>query len=229
MTNRFLPSSFLDRPAARAKQVGGRLCLDFTNSVGGWNLGGDDTRGKRVFSPRDDRLQDYQDLVAWALKAEVVDAYQAATLLKEAAAHPQAATTTWKRALRLRAAIHSIASSLENRASPESDDLDTLARETSSARARLQLWRGPTNLEWRLPKGTLPLDAILGPVAQSAEDCFTRGDLTRLHTCPGEECGWLFEDTTRNRSRRWCDMGDCGNSAKVQTFRARQARRPRTP
>ena len=45
-----------ERPAAQAKQVAGRLCLDFANLVGGWSEGGE---------PRDDRLKDYADLVAW--------------------------------------------------------------------------------------------------------------------------------------------------------------------
>ncbi|MGA2590961.1 MAG: CGNR zinc finger domain-containing protein [Bryobacteraceae bacterium] len=35
-------------------------------------------------------------------------------------------------------------------------------------------------------------------------------------------CGWMFLDTTRNRSRQWCDMRDCGNRAKVRRFREKR-------
>jgi predicted RNA-binding Zn ribbon-like protein len=225
-------SSLLERPAARGKQIAGRLCLDFTNGVGGWQLH-KGTSGKREFKPRDDRFRDYADLAAWALRAGIVNETQTKGLMREAVAHAPAAHAVWKRGLRLRAAIHSIASSLEARESPDADDLDVLAREAAFSRERETLRRcgrgakdasEAANLEWRFPDGPLALDAILSPVARSAEDYFTRGDLSRLHTCPGNDCGWLFEDTTRNRSRRWCDMGDCGNSAKVQKFRARQAK-----
>jgi predicted RNA-binding Zn ribbon-like protein len=39
--------------------------------------------------------------------------------------------------------------------------------------------------------------------------------------CRADDCGWLFVDASRNRSRRWCDMSECGNRAKAQRFRAR--------
>jgi predicted RNA-binding Zn ribbon-like protein len=44
---------------------------------------------------------------------------------------------------------------------------------------------------------------------------------SRFKACPGPDCGWVFWDTTRNRSRRWCDMAGCGNRAKAAAFRAR--------
>ena len=34
-------------------------------------------------------------------------------------------------------------------------------------------------------------------------------------------CGWLFLDTSRNQSRRWCSMKSCGNRAKVRRHRSR--------
>ncbi|MBL7260109.1 CGNR zinc finger domain-containing protein [Actinoplanes sp. LDG1-01] len=43
----------------------------------------------------------------------------------------------------------------------------------------------------------------------------------RFKACRALDCGWVFVDTSRNGSRRWCDMGDCGNRAKGAAFRAR--------
>jgi len=65
------------------------------------------------------------------------------------------------------------------------------------------------------------LDRMLWPIAQSAAEFLNAGDFSRLRECGGEECGWLFEDTSRNRSRQWCHMQDCGNLAKVRRFRTR--------
>ena len=30
------------------------------------------------------------------------------------------------------------------------------------------------------------------------------------------ECTWIFLDETKNHSRRWCSMRDCGNRAKAR-------------
>jgi predicted RNA-binding Zn ribbon-like protein len=44
---------------------------------------------------------------------------------------------------------------------------------------------------------------------------------TRVKACPGPNCAWVFVDRSRNGSRRWCDMAECGNRAKGAAFRAR--------
>jgi hypothetical protein len=44
----------------------------------------------------------------------------------------------------------------------------------------------------------------------------------RLKACAAPDCRWLFVDASRNRSRRWCDMAECGNRAKSAAFRRRR-------
>ena len=205
-----------ERPAAQAKQVAGRLCLDFANLVGGWSEGG---------VPRDDRLKDYADLVAWGWKAGLLDHASASRLAGEGEVRPRAAAAVLGRARRLRDAIHAIARRFERGGLQRPADLAVIAAEVRIARDRQRLELGRARLEWRLAGGRGDLDSPLWPVALSAESYFTSADLTRLHSCPGEDCGWHFEDATRNRSRQWCDMRDCGNVAKVRRFRSRQRRR----
>jgi predicted RNA-binding Zn ribbon-like protein len=43
----------------------------------------------------------------------------------------------------------------------------------------------------------------------------------RLKACRGDDCRWVFIDGSRNSSRRWCAMAECGNRAKVAAYRAR--------
>ncbi|MBV8989360.1 MAG: CGNR zinc finger domain-containing protein [Solirubrobacterales bacterium] len=43
----------------------------------------------------------------------------------------------------------------------------------------------------------------------------------RLRRCEDDGCGWLFLDSTRNHSRRWCSSGDCGNRARARRHYAR--------
>lgn len=61
------------------------------------------------------------------------------------------------------------------------------------------------------------LARVLWPVAFSAARLLEGADLDHLKACDG--CGRLFVDGSRNRSRRWCDMGGCGNRAKQKRWR----------
>ena len=48
------------------------------------------------------------------------------------------------------------------------------------------------------------------------------GAWVRLKLCVADDCQWAFHDTSKNRSRRWCSMGVCGNRQKTRTYRVRQ-------
>jgi predicted RNA-binding Zn ribbon-like protein len=65
---------------------------------------------------------------------------------------------------------------------------------------------------------------VLWPIALSATGLLTSGELERVKECPHEEggCGWLFYDASKNRSRRWCDMADCGSRVKMRRMYARR-------
>jgi predicted RNA-binding Zn ribbon-like protein len=49
----------------------------------------------------------------------------------------------------------------------------------------------------------------------------TSEELARVSSCGADTCRWLFLDTSRNHSRRWCDMKVCGNRMKARRFQAR--------
>ena len=51
-------------------------------------------------------------------------------------------------------------------------------------------------------------------------------DVRQLKACPVDEggCGWLFLDRSRNGSRRWCTMEDCGAHAKARRLTERRRR-----
>ena len=43
----------------------------------------------------------------------------------------------------------------------------------------------------------------------------------RVKVCTADDCLWAYFDTTKNRSRAWCEWG-CGNKAKTRNYRARK-------
>jgi predicted RNA-binding Zn ribbon-like protein len=44
----------------------------------------------------------------------------------------------------------------------------------------------------------------------------------RLRVCDATDCDAVLIDLSRNRSRRYCDTGNCGNRQHVAAYRARQ-------
>jgi predicted RNA-binding Zn ribbon-like protein len=65
-------------------------------------------------------------------------------------------------------------------------------------------------------------------IAGSLAHYLAEHDLDRLGVCASDTCGWIFVDRSPGGRRRWCDMGTCGNRAKVARHRARsRSSRPR--
>jgi predicted RNA-binding Zn ribbon-like protein len=59
-------------------------------------------------------------------------------------------------------------------------------------------------------------------LAQAASELMASTALDRLRACGSETCRWLFLDTSKNHTRRWCDMKICGNRMKARRFSARR-------
>jgi predicted RNA-binding Zn ribbon-like protein len=223
--------NFSERPAARMNLVGERLCLDFVNTVGGWNP--DPARGKSdpyAAVARADKLNDYFDLLAWSIHTKLLSESEAQALAREAGRRDKEAAATLKRAIELRGAIYRICTAIIHggihggpAARPRASDLDSLNRELNIAHGRVRLGVGEGNLVWEWADAKNDLDRMLWRVADSAAEMLTEDDLTRLRGCPGEDCGWLFLDISKNSRRQWCDMQACGNLVKVRRFRQRQS------
>jgi predicted RNA-binding Zn ribbon-like protein len=65
------------------------------------------------------------------------------------------------------------------------------------------------------------LEAALHAIARSFAEFLCEGERARLRVCENPDCQWLFYDTTRSRTRRWC-ADSCGNLIKVRRFRQRR-------
>ncbi|MBG6225304.1 putative RNA-binding Zn ribbon-like protein [Arthrobacter sp. CAN_A2] len=70
-----------------------------------------------------------------------------------------------------------------------------------------------------------PLEARMATEAAMAlADVIRAHELDRLHSCAAEDCDDVVLDLTRNRSKRFCDTGNCANRTHVKAYRARKAR-----
>jgi predicted RNA-binding Zn ribbon-like protein len=72
-------------------------------------------------------------------------------------------------------------------------------------------------------------DDLLMLLANAAADLIAGEDLTRIKRCGSDCCDMYFLDTSRNRSRTWCDMAVCGNRAKSAAHYRRSRERAAAP
>lgn len=69
-----------------------------------------------------------------------------------------------------------------------------------------------------------PLETRMGvEAAMALVDVIRSKELARLRICEAEDCSAVVVDLSRNRSKRYCDTGNCANRAHVAAYRARKA------
>ncbi len=184
--------------------VGGDPALDLANTLG-------DSEGET--------LVDYAELAAWAAHAGVIDGGEAARLATLGHERPAEAARSLSAAHELRTLVDDVFRPLAQGAEPPSAALDGLIARGADAAAHAHLRRRDDRyvLAWE----GHDLERAVWPLAAAAVDLLRDGPLDRVKVC--HDCPWLFVDTSRNRSRRWCSMNVCGGAAKMRRYRARRA------
>ena len=128
----------------------------------------------------------------------------------------------YRRAIGLRESLYALFAAVVAGETPPANALGHLNEELSEALAMARVVPDDGAFRWGWADAPGRLDAVLWPVVRSAADLLTSGRVDRVHECPGHDgCGWLFLDTTKNETRRWCDMKFCGNRAKARRHYAR--------
>jgi predicted RNA-binding Zn ribbon-like protein len=197
--------SGIEASAANMELLGGRLSLDFANTVD-WHA----SQQPIEF------LTSYSELVAWSVHASILTQGQGEQLRQEAAAHPADAEAVLRRAISLREAIYRVFSATSHGLRPKESDLAVFNEELARLLAKSRLSWLEDDLGWQWAGQERALDRMLWAVVRDAADLLTSGELDRVGQCADHRCGWLFLDTSRNRSRRWCSMAYCGNRAKAR-------------
>ncbi len=195
---------------ARLRIVGGNFALDFVNTQD----------GEPDQPAEDDALREYADVVAWGDYVGILTSVDVDRLLRRARRNPADAHGAYERATRLRGNLYEVFRGVALGRPPPRRHVDAVRHDEVDALARAELeWVGE-RFEWRWPHGD-DLDGPLRPVVHAAIELLTVGPLERVKGCAG--CRWLFLDESKNRSRRWCAMEDCGTVEKMRRYIARRA------
>lgn len=167
--------------------IGGLPCLDFANTLD-WRA----SATPRELLVNGDAVA-YWSSVALGLQVEPVDA------------------TTVRDLRTLREAVFRLVTRTGN-----ADDLAVLNEALAAIPRERVVVAGPTYV-WRDDGAGHGGDAVFATVARSAADLLTDGArLDRVKVCDADGCGWVFLDTSRARTRRWCSMRTCGNRNKAR-------------
>lgn len=192
--------------------IGGHPAVDFVNTVHSWHA-----------DPPPDYLHDFDGFIDWNRMSGLLGPRSAARF--KSAPNPQKAKA-YRQAIELRDNLHRIMTAVAGGSALPADALehlnDIIRRTTAWRRLAADAETGGTTLCCVWDFSDAPAAAALGPVAWGAVDLLEKGPLERLKECPGDRCGWLFLDTSKNRSRTWCSMKTCGNAAKVKRYRQRE-------
>jgi len=194
----------------------GDLCLDFANTLE-WHASDHPV----------EHLGDYFFLVSWGEEAGTIAPEKAAHLRRLAAEKADEAAASYHRAIRLRETVYRIFSQYYHKEEVEPADVQVLNTILSRSLPHLQVASSTAGFNWEWRGDSEDFDQILWPVARSAAELLTSEQLDRVRVCEDDRgCGYMFIDTTRNHSRRWCSMESCGNRAKARRHYARQRLAP---
>jgi predicted RNA-binding Zn ribbon-like protein len=185
--------------------LGGDLSLDFVNTV-----------HDRHEEPVKELLQNYWDLVTWVYFADAINECQKEKLLQKGQENQIKASQVYKDALHLRETFYDLILNLINQGDAFTANIQLINQWLSRAFSNLELAQlnGHFVLDWNTED--FELESVLWPIIRAFADLVTSEDINRIKQCVN--CGYLFVDNSKNKSRRWCSMEICGNRVKARRF-----------
>ena len=202
----------METPAAIRQQrvVGGNLALDLVNTQNG-PAGG---------PPEDDVLHGYGDLLAWGHHVGMLSDAEADQLLRRSRRNPEAARATFDRAVASRGYLYELFDAIARGMPPPERTIARLQRDEAEALTHADLVPADGGFAWSWAHDG-DLARPLWPGIHAASTLWIDGPLDRVKGCAA--CRFHFLDESKNRSRRWCSMDDCGTADKMRKYVARRA------
>ena len=168
-----------------------------------------------------ERLHGFVDILAWIEQSGVVSLAAIDGAREWVRGHKTEAVRTFTAAIDIREALFRIFSAIAVGVSAEQEDLLNFNIVLASMPRRDRIAEVPEGYCWDISQKRSSASDILAPVLWSAGDLMLKAQIRRIRRCANAECMWLFIDQSKTNTRRWCDMGSCGNRAKSRRHYAR--------
>jgi predicted RNA-binding Zn ribbon-like protein len=190
--------------------IAGDAALDFVNTL--------DWRFRE--SGTEELIGSYGELIGFCEQAGVLTAKQARSLRRETS--ESAGEKVLRAARELREAVAEFFYAELEELRPGAATIVGLERIFKDAHQQQRLRRGEMGVRWDWPEGEIAPELPLWILAVHAEALMISENPQALRECGNAECRWLFLDTSKNHTRRWCDMKICGNRMKARRFKAQR-------
>jgi len=187
------------------------VCLDFINTL-------DD----RFSNEPEELLQSYIDLARFAEDTRVLSDTQVDRLLAASLQSREEAQRALRSAIELREAMYPVFWALIKKKPVPAGPLYVLNGYIHEAAQHISLVPRVGHFEWQFEEASNNFEAPLWPIARSAGELLASDRLQFVRACASKTCEWLFLDESKNHRRRWCDLRQCGNRAKVRSFYKRK-------
>jgi predicted RNA-binding Zn ribbon-like protein len=188
--------------------VGGHPALDLVNTLD-WRFRGDG---------REELLATYGDLLSFCSQSQLLTTKQVRQIARSASVRASVDVLVACRELR-EAAAAVLYATVDDRM-PSASQIKSLERYFKEARQHRRLVLSSPGLAWQWPATEGGAELPLRILSLSTEVLITSADIRRVRACEKPDCRWLFLDTSKNHTRRWCDMKICGNRMKARRFKA---------
>ena len=192
----------------------GHRALDFANTMD-WHL----TEHAK------DRLRSYEDFTDWAEHGRVINTAQKRALDAEALAHPRQAEKALEAVRRFRDALQRVFDTQALDAKADPADLELIKAHYAKAASRASVSVTGDEMALRWPEISRDLEYPLSELAWVSMSLLLSDKRKLVGQCADDRgCGFLFLDTSKNHSRRWCSMEGCGNRAKAKRHYSAKAK-----
>jgi predicted RNA-binding Zn ribbon-like protein len=188
--------------------IAGHPALDLVNTLD-WRFRAD---GPEEF------LESYDDLLSFCEQSRLFTPSKARRRLSSKSAGDAARELARVRHLR-EAAAEVLYAALDQR-SPATASVEILETYFRLARKHQRLSWSAFGMVWELPHISAVSHFPELLLSLSTEALLTSNDIWKVRACGNPDCRWLFLDTSKNHTRRWCDMKICGNRMKARRFKA---------
>jgi predicted RNA-binding Zn ribbon-like protein len=188
--------------------TGGHPALDLVNTLD-WRF--------RESGP-EELLEDYEDVVRFTEQTGLMSTADARRLLRSVPENRAAKVVAAVRELR-EAAAEVLYAAVDGK-SPSASNVKRLEACFAAAKGQEELQWDGEKLRWMLQETTSLPALPLWLLSLSAASLMTSEEMHLVCECGNAECRWLFVDTSKNHTRRWCNMKICGNRMKARRFKA---------
>lgn len=169
-------------------------------------------------SGTEELLNGYDDVLRFAEQGGVLTLKQARALRRGTTAYAGSHVVEQVRGLReaLSDLLYAGLDGMDSSAA----SLKTLERLLREARERMRLVRDGARLKWDWVGAEARPEFPRWLLTRAASRLLLSENVQLVRACGNPECRWLFLDTSKNHTRRWCDMKICGNRMKARRFKA---------